>query len=71
LNDLQIVQALQDLGCTFDYFSRASLAMGEWLQFTVECEAKTWGMMASTVAYFAGRNVMLVTNLYDSMIVIA
>ena len=71
LNDLQIVQALQDLGCTFDYFSRASLAMGEWLQFTVECEAKTWGMMASTVAYFAGRNVMLLTNVYDSMIVIA
>lgn len=43
LNDLQIVQALQDLGCTFDYFSRASLAMGEWLQFTVECEAKKLG----------------------------
>ncbi|CAK9048921.1 Nucleotid_trans domain-containing protein [Durusdinium trenchii] len=26
----------KDLGCTFDYFSRASLAMGEWLKFTVE-----------------------------------
>lgn len=29
-------QTLEDLGCTFDYFSRASLAMGEWLKFTVE-----------------------------------
>ena len=27
-------------GCTFDYFSRASLAMGEYLQFTAESAAQ-------------------------------
>ncbi|CAE7284491.1 unnamed protein product [Symbiodinium necroappetens] len=26
----------EELGCTFDYFSRAGLAMGEWLRFAAE-----------------------------------
>ena len=29
-------QPRQELGCTFDYFSRAGLAMGEWLRFAAE-----------------------------------